>query len=614
MTAAILTLENACVQVRMHADCSGTITDKSSHTEWVFHPVALQEEGPIMMDRVWTCTTRSFCDYYPGHFTAQKVGDHSLRVQLTHSLGHAKGSFTCHIILDGPWVEFRLEDIDDTLPSLVFPPHIISDSLILPSGVGRWQREPSSATTFLTQATSLNMRWIGGLKEDTHHGWMAIYGDGYADSGAYLHGMAIAPTWLQSLNAWTPTRSIRYRCVNDGYVEMAKVFRQFAIEQGFFRSLQDKIAECPALDALRGGRIMSFFLGSTRHVANYLDNLQTPPADVLTHDGEIHVQANYKDVAEVMREAKALGMSRGIFNLRGVIRGGYDDSHPDIWPPEPAYGSEEELRTLMAEGGNFVSLLHDNYQDAYPRAASFPQGVIHLPNGDLMPGGYWHGGQCYILNPREALHFVKRNWEYYRTLSPRGLFVDTMASVQFYQDYNPAASLSRTQDWQAKVAIMDFYKSQGVILGSENAGDFGMGHLDFLENRHNHQIGESIPLWPLVFHDAAFCARYPSHGTSGGEVGRSLEDALWGYAIMWPGSTAATLLASQEPFKYSLSNDALHARIGTAEMLTHRYVCEDAMVEQTEFSTGVSVLANFAHEPRQVFGREIPAQDYLILE
>ena len=63
----------------------------------------------------------------------------------------------------------------------------------------------------------------------------------------------------------------------------------------------------------------------------------------------------------------------------------------------------------------------------------------------------------------------------------------------------------------------------------------------------------------------------------------------------------------------SLALDEFHAGIGLDELTTHRYVGGDPHLEQTEFSSGVSVIANFANETREVEGRLIPAQGHIVM-
>ena len=306
-------------------------------------------------------------------------------------------------------------------------------------------------------------------------------------------------------------------------------------------------------------------------------------------------------------------MKKGIFCLRGTFAGGYDDKHPDIWPPEPALGTLAELESIMAQPDPYMAVLHDNYQDIYPHAPSFPQGIIQTRKGEMLRGGPWHGGQCFIMNSAEALKNVKRNWEHLKTLNPKGHFIDTISCVQLYQDYHPEHTITRAGDCAARNDIMQFYKKYKIALGSENAADFGAAYLDYLENRHKAKAGENIPLWSLVYHDAAFCARYSTGGTSGGRPARHLENILWGYMKYWPVNSLAEWKTDEASFKSSLFEDEWHARIGLDEMTDHRYLTEDGMVEQTAFSSGVSAIVNFADEPRQVDGKTIPPQGHLIV-
>jgi hypothetical protein len=459
------------------------------------------------------------------------------------------------------------------------------------------------------------MRWFGGLKADEDRGYMAIYEDGVADSGLYAKGLCVAPAWLKSMKQWAPTRSIRYRCTTGGYVGIAKVFRRYAQEHGFFRSLKDKIADCPAVGSLHGGRQISFFQSYKDLKYDSIELLHAWPGAPNTGTEEMMVNLSHADVAAIIADAKGLGMKKGVFNLRGTFQGGYDYSHPDIWPPDPSLGPLEELQAIMSAGGNdFVAMLHDNYQDFYPRTESFPDGVIQTSNGRRMPGGIWHGGQCYLTNGTAALRYAKRNWEQIRTLGARGAFVDTMACVQGYEDYHPDYRMERAGGYSTKLDMMKFYKEQGVMLGSENAGDFGMAWIDLLENRHKRVPGGTPPIWSLVFHDAAFCCRYPGGNTSTIGAAGEMEDILWGYAVMWAAGSPELWKQNREAFQHSLFVDEWHGRVGTDEMTNHRYLTEDGLVEQTEFSSGVSVLANFAEEPRTVEGRSVPAGAYVILD
>jgi hypothetical protein len=306
-------------------------------------------------------------------------------------------------------------------------------------------------------------------------------------------------------------------------------------------------------------------------------------------------------------------------SLRGnyyYYAGGYDERHPDIWPPEPALGSVDELKALFEHGDElYLTCLHDNYQDIYTQSPSFPDGISMTSDQRLLHGGFWHGGQTYILCSSQQRRFAERNWPLqHGDIGMRAHFIDTCSCVQFYECFHPDHPTCRADERRNKLHLISFFKEQGVVLGSEEAADFGLGLIDWLENRHQHIPGGSTPpLWPLVFHDAAFYARYPSDGTSGGNPTLDLANYLWGYMAYYPVNNLADWRGKEQLFRSSLDLDALHARIGMDEMTDHRFLGDDKLVEKTEFSSGVAVYANFSGETRQIDGQTIPAQDKLIV-
>jgi len=612
----VFKLENDHLKFVVNADCSATITDKHNKAIWRMGPVAFQDKSTIAEEVVWNRRERVWADYYMGRFHAAATPQGLKITVLGPPWDDARGTFLAKWVLEGRTLELRVEEIDDRLPSLCYPPPIETASLIWPGNVGRWMRtpEPGMSSEFATQNNGLNMRWLGGLAEDNERGWMMIFEDGYEDSGVYRNSMAVTPAWLRSKGNWAATRSVRYHFTDNGYVGQAKIFRKYMLDNRLFRTLREKIEQTPKLACLLGGRTVSFFQCSTSHARGAQDFMRPVSDDARARDGELDVRVTHADAAAAMRLARKWGMKKGVFNLRGTFHGGYDENHPDIWPPEPALGTLDELKANIAADGDYLVVLHDNYQDMYPRVPSFPQGVVETSSGHLMWGGYWHGGLCFITCASQQVEYAKRNWEQLKTLGLKGYFIDTASCVQFYECYCKEHPLDKAGDREAKQQLMQFYKDQGLVLGSEEAADFGLYHIDFLENRNTHRPRTTPPIWPLVFHDAAFYTRYSTSGTSGGEPASQLENYLWGYACYWPVNSLADFKTHEQAFRESLALDEFHARVGLDEMTSHRYLCEDQMVEQTEFESGVSVIANFADEPRTVEGKTIAAKGHVVLE
>lgn len=612
MRKTVVQLENEHVSVSVHDDATAAFIDRGTGGRWETGPVALQEEGPIDVGHVWIRTGRSICEQYPGRFRLEQRGDR-LRATLLGRERREVGQFSVKVELEGPWVRFGLDEIDESMPSLVFPTPIVSESLVFPRNVGQWVRKPLSGRFFWRFYSQLNMRWFGGLRGDD--GWIAVFDGPHHDAGVMAAEMHAGPAWLKSMGRWTYPRTVRYRFTTGGYVGLAKAYRQWAGEHGLVKTLEEKIEENPAVGNLIGGRILSFMQGNTYHADAEEDRLRTVREEQRAKDGTMRVWVSHKDTKRITEDALSLGM-KGLVVVRGWIKGGYDDAHPDVWPPEPALGSVDELREICRMRDPLVVALHDNYADIYPRAASWPNGVFRLPDGAPMPGGIWAGGQCYIINGRDGVSYAKRNWRQIKTLDPRAMFIDTTTAVNRYESYEPGNELTRNEDESYKRELLQFYKEQGQVLGSEEAADFGIPYVDWLENRHHRVAGESIPLWPLVFHDCACCGRYGQFTADVAPSGPAnwLADMLWGYFILWGVRKADDWPQQRDAFAGTMHVDRWHARIGAARMTSHRYLSEDGQLEQTEFSNGLSIIANFSAEERTADGVTVKANGYVIRE
>ncbi len=599
----VLTLENEHLRFMMREDASAELVDKAGDRRWRMPPVAVQDRDDMEEDHAWQRTERAFGDRYPGRFLVRREGDH-LRLTLLGRLGRPLGTFACCFRLDGPWLEVEVPQIGEDIPSLVFPPPIESDALVLPMKQGRLVREPLNRfehRVYRYAGCHLKMRWFGGLRGDS--GWMCIVEDGYPDAGMVQAGMWAAPLWLKSLGRWDGPRRLRYRFVEGGYVGLAKKFRAWAKDHGLFKTLEQKIEEVPAVGKLIGGRNLHFMVGWTFRRSRF-DEVWTPvPDDLEGREEGVVPQITFRQAADIIEDAKKLGMERGVFSYHGWINGGYDETHPDIWPPEPALGTVEELQQLCRPEGPFTACLHDNYQDIYAQSSSFPAGTCRMRDGEPLPGGFWRGGQAYILNSRHALGRARRNWEKIKTLGVENMYSDTLTAEILKQSYEEGDTQSRAEDLEWKRRTMEFFKEQGLIFSSEDGCDFGVPYLDSAPHgKHTRTPGESVPLWALVYNDCVVGFRGgPPRDPEQFRL-RCLENVLWGWALVFGGFTAENWPQHRDAFTESLYVDEWHGRIGTDEMVNHEYLTDDWLVEKTEWSSGCAAVVNFADEERKVDG------------
>ena len=616
---AIQTLRNDYVDVVLYSDATAEIKDLKNGATWQMGPVALQESSPIEEGAVWVRTERSVCEQYPGRFSGCRDGE-SLHFVLLDRLRKPRGRFRVTATLDGPWLQFGLSDIDESIPNLSFPPPVESESLVIPQGVGRWIQQPVSGRHYLPFFSRLNMRWFGGTKGN--HAWMALFPqDNLVDSGAMLTELSAFPAWLKSLERWSEPRVVQFTFIRGSYAELAKTYRAWAMAHGLHRSLQEKAAATPALQNLLQGRLVSLYAAQPRHEKSYREDILQNPAsdDLIGATPKVNLQ--HKDVQKILGELPEAGINRALVVHRGWIHGGYDYSHPDVWPPDPALGSIEELTAICSHTDPFTVGLHDNYQDIYAHCPSFPNGVSLNVKRELLAGGYWGGGQAYILNSRDSVRYAKRNWEQIKTLRPRAMFIDTTSAVQCYESYEPGNVLTRMEDMKCKQELLQFFKSQGVVLGSEEGADFAIPYLDWIENRHARVAGESVPLWPLVFHDAAACGRYVDDEDAatwmGGTVERRgypavLEDMLWGYFVLSSPKDLKSWLRQKQVLKSTSFADEWFRSISTTSMTEHHFLTPDFAVERSVFSNGRFITVNFSKDTWRRDGQEVPARSYRV--
>jgi len=617
----ILNLENDCLRVELGDDGSAAIADKATGALWRMAAVAWQEEGPIDVGHVWQRTGRSSCEQFAGRFRlrVENRAEGIVRCELFDELQQPMGEFRVRIWLEGVWLRFELIEIDERLPSLVFPPPVEASSLVLPQGIGRWIRKPPPGRFIYRLYSSLCMRWFGGLQADEDKGYLAVWTQGHPNAGLLAAGVHAISAWMKSLGKWDLPATVSYRFTTGGYVGLARAYRAWAIEHGLHKPLTEKIQAVPAVALLHGGRELNCYLGHTLAARRFADQLLPVPAELGKREKVLHRKISFADVARIVDEARQLGWERGVVMLRGWIRGGYDESHPDIWPPEEGFGTLDELRSLMRPGENAVGGLHDNYQDIYQDSPSFPKGVNITVDGKPMRGGFWEGGQSYILNSRDGLAYAKRNWEQVQTLGARKLYSDTITAQYLYESYEPGNTLSRAQDERHKQELMAFWKAQGLVLASEEGADFGIPYLDSADTQHARSVDEhsvTVPLWPLIFHDAVFSGRHNTtvpDRSGASHIPWYLPNLLWGYYTMWgiPGDEESRH-GWKDGFAESLFVEAWHARVGLADLQNHRFLSEDLAVEETQFSDGSAIVVNFAPEARQVEGVTVAPGGYHI--
>ena len=422
------------------------------------------------------------------------------------------------------------------------------------------------------------------------------------------------PIWMRSLDTWNTRRVLRYGFTNAGFVGLAKLFRQWAQQDGLWGTpVTEKIAARPHLACLVGGRKIRVTLAHRHTPQRYEDIWQrTPPG--LPPEGELKIHCTFREARRLADTLKAAGLTKGVFKYGGWGKGGYDERHPDIWPPEPALGSLADFEALCRETPPYLACLHDNYYDVYEHSPGFPRGTCKDPAGNPMRVGYWDGGQAYAANTREMYPHAVENARHIRDAGCLSHYFDTFAFLT--QSYEPGNTLTRTEDREWKNRILDASRELGMIVGSEGGCDFYVAHTHWSPKGPYDLANGRLPLWSLVFHDAHLGMRAVNgsgdtpEARSAATRRRLLENMLQGFGVVFVFNSFADWEAQESLFRATFFADSWHEAIALHEMTDHQLLTPDGAVRRSVFANGRAVTANLADTPREYAGGVLGGLEY----
>lgn len=387
-----------------------------------------------------------------------------------------------------------------------------------------------------------HMEWVGVVKNGA--GAMITWEDPYVEARVRselpetgeLAGRQILST---SLRLRKSARSLQVTFVGRGdYLTIAKAYQQIAAERGLLVSWGQKIKTNQKRKMLFGA--INFKLWST------LDRRMNAES---TKQEYVRVNWTFEEAAQVAEHLKNdLKLDRVLFILGGWIHRGYDNQYPDIMPPAPECGGAAGLAACSRRVRQLGYLfgLHDNYQDIYRDSPSWSESLIMKhPDGSLMKGGRWAGGQAYLICSKESIKLARRpqNLPVVRELTKAdSYFFDTTFAAPLYECYDPHHPLQKPDDMRWKQALSDYGRSVFGIFGSEDGREWAIPHADFFEGLlgvsgrcyANKELlpetgGTSIPLFEAVFRDTIAL-----YGKYGYDIMKSAEYVLYHISIGRP--------------------------------------------------------------------------------
>jgi len=308
------------------------------------------------------------------------------------------------------------------------------------------------------------------------------------------------PVWVPSLGRLSYPRAIRYYFLEGAnHVTLAKAYREYARSIGRWVSLSEKLERNPVAQRLIGSVI--FPVSICRH------HVERQP--------KVHEVIPFRERAAQIKRLRALGRERVYLHIDGWGTRGYDNQHPDIFPPCPEAGGWQGLIDLSktAQECGYLFGLHDQYRDYYLDGPSFSEShAVKSSNGSLPQWSRWAGGPQAVLCAKEALPFLRHN---FTQLLSRGAhltasYLDVFAIVPLDECYDPQHPMTREDCFRWRAKALDYVRSLGMAISSEEPVDCFIPHLDFAhwasypceEFMRGEYLGIPIPLHTLVYHDA----------------------------------------------------------------------------------------------------------------
>lgn len=459
---------------------------------------------------------------------------------------------------------------------------------------------------------------LGMIEPDGGQGMLMIFDTPWLAhyrmlSTVYNGQIVILPgaNWHSNLGRFDKAYRLIFHFSPSGdYVSLAKRYRRHMQAGGTIKTLAEKVGANPEYARAMGAPV--FWLAGR-------------PDEVL-------------DVARMMR---ADGISRAIINIESYY---YDTLGRPDWANELS-GVIRDIRAM----GYLVSR-YDQYRDTHPKKSdriiyqqwhtdAYDTAAIRDENGNFVKA---FGPDARTINQEQALDMARAQIPACLKRYPyNAFFIDTIGYVAPVKevDWRAGHRLDASGVVRAKGDILKYAGGLGLVVGTEGCDDWVTPYIGWQEgNMTINQFAWGHPGWgyqdmPSVYEkEMNPDYRIPfSQLVVGGCVTQTWrwEDGMDRYPQYWQRKNLWNVLYAGVPM-YFLNRDAFMRHrthiantdryvndwvrsVACDEMVSHRFITPDRMVQETCFSSGRGVTVNFGAKPAKLpDGMEIKPNNYLM--
>ena len=606
------------------------VSDAGSGLNWAFKP---NSDADIWVTHGKLSVSAYLCDAARKHVQRYKTA-HEERVCLFLEGLPGNTGLLLTFALDShsPMLRFELEELPSTSPSrirnAVFPGHLMQvngtprhtvwptySGMLLPNDYpealaedGKDYRKAFAERGFdmLAYTGALYQPWWGVLYEKGSYVAIAETPFDFALHMEHPSGgpTLTRPSWRPSMGHISCKRSIRYVFFNDSsYVRLAKTYRAYAQSIRRWIPIEEKLARTPQLAQMLGCTI--FPVGICSH-----DVRRHPPT---------HTVVPFSQRIKEIRRLRELGRRKAFLHIDGWGRRGYDNQHPDIFPPCPEAGGWDgliEMSRVAAECG-YLFGLHDQYRDFFLDGPAFVESrAVKNLDGSMSSHGTWDGGSQTFLCAKEALADIHRNLTELIGNGVRlsGCYLDVYAAVDLDECCDPAHPMTCEDCYRFRAEGLDYMRELGLVVSSEVPCDCFAPHIDFAHwapwPRERYMKGEyygiPVPLHSLVYHDSMLM---PSTFSCGGDAKTNGRLFLEGLAnVDLPYGRIDWTKTSD--FRHVDILASLHEAWGTAQLKDHRILDAQGLVHEFEYAEGM-ICVDLNELRYKIMGGPMGTQDWV---